>query len=248
MCNNPSFLVKMAWPLYHLWRHSSVTWHDPVNFFTKSCANAAPIGYYKFQHDATHISACLAKKKNSGRGIASTPLPPGRGLSSSKPPSKKLSLGGQVPWDGFEHVQEWSWIVLAFIWRRVVAKGWLTIPKIVLRREAHIFDKFRYLWNVREDPETRGKSSSWRKQTRRKANNRNWGAQLEISFRKCPSRVKAFMLRKTNGVKIALFSYKFSSNVWMDGMTESEPTLSSACFAGPGPYRPIGKFRVIGRI
>ena len=34
----------------------------------------------------------------------------------------------------------------------------------------------------------------------------------------------------------------------MDGMTESEPTLSSACCAGPGPYRLIGKFRVIGRI
>ena len=34
----------------------------------------------------------------------------------------------------------------------------------------------------------------------------------------------------------------------MDGMTESEPTLSSACCEGPGPYRPIGKFRVIGRI
>ena len=34
----------------------------------------------------------------------------------------------------------------------------------------------------------------------------------------------------------------------MDGMTESVPTLSSACCAGPGPYRPIGKFRVIGRI
>ena len=34
----------------------------------------------------------------------------------------------------------------------------------------------------------------------------------------------------------------------MDGMTESEPTLSSASCAGPGPYRPIGKFRVIGKI
>ena len=31
----------------------------------------------------------------------------------------------------------------------------------------------------------------------------------------------------------------------MDGMTESEPTLSSACCGG---YRPIGHFRVIGRI
>ena len=34
----------------------------------------------------------------------------------------------------------------------------------------------------------------------------------------------------------------------MDGLTESEPTLSSACCAGPGPYHPIGQFRVIGRI
>ena len=34
----------------------------------------------------------------------------------------------------------------------------------------------------------------------------------------------------------------------MDGMTESEPTLSNACCAGPGPYRPIGQFRIIGRI
>ena len=40
--------------------------------------------------------------------------------------------------------------------------------------------------------------------------------------------------------------YKFSSNVWMKGMTESEPTLSSACCSGPGPYRPIGQLRVIG--
>ena len=31
----------------------------------------------------------------------------------------------------------------------------------------------------------------------------------------------------------------------MDVMTESEPTLSSACCIGPDPYRPIGKFRVI---
>ena len=36
----------------------------------------------------------------------------------------------------------------------------------------------------------------------------------------------------------------------MDGMTESEPTLSSACCASPGPYRPIkhsgllGEFRI----
>ena len=34
----------------------------------------------------------------------------------------------------------------------------------------------------------------------------------------------------------------------MDGMTESEPTLSSTCCTGPGPYRPIGQCRVIGRI
>ena len=34
----------------------------------------------------------------------------------------------------------------------------------------------------------------------------------------------------------------------MDGMAESEPTLSSACCAGPVPYRPIGQFWVIGRI
>ena len=34
----------------------------------------------------------------------------------------------------------------------------------------------------------------------------------------------------------------------MDGTTESEPTLSNACCAGPGSYRPIGQFRVIRRI
>ena len=34
----------------------------------------------------------------------------------------------------------------------------------------------------------------------------------------------------------------------MDGMTESEPTLSSACCAGPARNRPIGQFWVIGRI
>ena len=34
----------------------------------------------------------------------------------------------------------------------------------------------------------------------------------------------------------------------MGGMTEPEPTLSSACCAGPGPYCPIGQFRVTGRL
>ena len=34
----------------------------------------------------------------------------------------------------------------------------------------------------------------------------------------------------------------------MDEMTESEPTLNSACCAGSSPYRPIGQFRVIWRI
>ena len=34
----------------------------------------------------------------------------------------------------------------------------------------------------------------------------------------------------------------------MDGMTKSESTLSSVCCASPGPYRPIRKFRVIGRM
>ena len=33
---------------------------------------------------------------------------------------------------------------------------------------------------------------------------------------------------------------------WMDG--QSEPTLSRACWASPGPYRPIGQFPAIGRI
>ena len=41
---------------------------------------------------------------------------------------------------------------------------------------------------------------------------------------------------------------KFSLNVWMDRMTESEPMLSTACCAGHGPYGPIGKFWVIGII
>ena len=34
----------------------------------------------------------------------------------------------------------------------------------------------------------------------------------------------------------------------MGGITESEPTLSSVCCSGPGPYRPIGQFQVIVRI
>ena len=34
----------------------------------------------------------------------------------------------------------------------------------------------------------------------------------------------------------------------MDGLTRSEPARSVACCAGPDLYRPIGKFRVHGRI
>ena len=34
----------------------------------------------------------------------------------------------------------------------------------------------------------------------------------------------------------------------MDGMIQAEPTLSSACCTGTGPYRSIVQFRVIGRI
>ena len=35
---------------------------------------------------------------------------------------------------------------------------------------------------------------------------------------------------------------------WMEGLTRTEPAVSRACSAGPGPYLPIGIFRVIGRI
>ena len=34
----------------------------------------------------------------------------------------------------------------------------------------------------------------------------------------------------------------------MDGFAKSEPALNGACCAGPDPYRPIGKFQLIGRI
>ena len=34
----------------------------------------------------------------------------------------------------------------------------------------------------------------------------------------------------------------------MEGLTRPEPTVSRACSAGPGPYLPIGIFRVVGRI
>ena len=34
----------------------------------------------------------------------------------------------------------------------------------------------------------------------------------------------------------------------MEGLTRTEPAVSRACSADPGPYLPIGIFLVIGRI
>ena len=54
--------------------------NDPVIFYQK-LRKEFSISYSKFQHDPTHSSACIAKKKNTQGGGAHRPPLSGRGLS-----------------------------------------------------------------------------------------------------------------------------------------------------------------------
>ena len=62
------FSQKNSLTLYLLWRHSSVTWQDPVKNFHQKLRKGCPISYAKFQHDPTHSSACIAKNLRGSHG------------------------------------------------------------------------------------------------------------------------------------------------------------------------------------
>ena len=79
MWNNPPFLGKMAWPcLYLLWRHSSVTWHDPVKFDWPKVAQRRPHRLWK-KIAWPDSQFGVHRQKTSGGGAHWPPLP-GRGL------------------------------------------------------------------------------------------------------------------------------------------------------------------------